>query len=67
MGGHIQAFEIMSGKTYTPQWAKHLNYLRDLLGERVHTTAVIYDGDQNNLATIGCFVNFHQASQLLKG
>lgn len=57
----------MSGKTYTPQWAKHLNYLRDLLGERVQTTTVIYDGDENNLAPIGGFVNFRQAAQLLKG
>ena len=65
--GHIQAFEIKSGKTYSPQWAKHLCYLRDLLGKRVQTTAVIYDGDENNPAAIGGFVNFRQAAQLLKG
>ncbi|MGN0223078.1 MAG: ATP-binding protein [Muribaculaceae bacterium] len=64
--GHIQAFEIKSGKTYTPQYAKHLNYLRDLLGERVQTTAVIYDGGENNFAPFDCFANCRQAAQLLK-
>ena len=63
--GHIQAFEIKSGKTYSPQWTKHLCYLRDLLGERVQTTAVIYDGDENNLAPNCGFVNCRQASGLL--
>ena len=58
-------YEIKSGKTYSPQWAKHLCYLRDLLGERVQTTAVIYDGDENNLDPNGGFVNCRQASRLL--
>lgn len=65
--GHIQAFEIKSGKTYTPQWAKHLSYLRNLLGERVQTTAVIYDGEENNFAPEGGFANCRQAAQLLIG
>lgn len=63
--GHIQAFEIKSGKTYTPQWAKHLSYLCNLLGDRVQTTAVIYDGEENNIAPQGGFVNCRQAAQLL--
>ena len=63
--GHIQAFEIKSGKTYTPQWTKHLSYLCNLLGERVQTTAVIYDGEENNFAPEGGFANCRQAAKLL--
>ena len=63
--GHIQAFEIKSGKTYTPQWSKHLSYLCNLLGERVQTTAVIYDGEENNFAPEGGFANCRQAAKLL--
>lgn len=63
--GNIQAFEIKSGKTYSPQYAKHLVFLRDLLGEQVVTTTVIYDGDENNFARKDSFVNCRDVAKVL--
>lgn len=47
--GHIQAFEIKSGKTYRSDYFDNLHYVQSVLGDRVVSTCVIYDGDQQSI------------------
>lgn len=47
--GYIQAFEIKSGKTYRPDYFDNLHYVQSVLGDRIVSTCVIYDGDQQSI------------------
>jgi len=41
----LDIFEVKSSQTFNKSFVKSLNYLRELLGEKVRDTKVIYDGD----------------------
>lgn len=59
---NIEAYEIKAGKSYDKDYFKHLKYLKELLGEQVTRTAVLYDGDSNNDSTINGLYNFRDFS-----
>lgn len=55
-GMEIKAYEIKSAKTYQTEFFKGLNFLRDLFGTRLVSSAVIYDGqDELHTANNGCY------------
>ena len=58
VSGEIEAYEIKSCKTYSPDLFKNLNYLKNLLKDNITKTMVIYDGDQENFASDNGFCNF---------
>ena len=41
---NLEAYEIKAGKSYQGDYFKHLRFLKELLGDQVSRTAVIYDG-----------------------
>lgn len=43
-GYQLQAYEIKSGQSYHKEYYKGINYLKDLFGERLTRSALIYDG-----------------------
>ena len=45
VGRDFYAYEIKSAGTYHSEFAKGLNYLKALFGERVKAATVVYDGD----------------------
>ncbi|WP_270544319.1 ATP-binding protein [Butyricimonas paravirosa] len=59
---NIEAYEIKAGKSYDKDYFKHLKYLKELLGEQVTRTTVLYDGDSNNDSTINGLYNFRDFS-----
>jgi hypothetical protein len=58
LSGKLEAYEIKSCKTYSPDLFKNLNYLKDLLKDNITKTMVIYDGDQESLVSDNGFCNF---------
>lgn len=60
----IDAFEIKAGKTYNTDYFKNLKYLRSILGDKISTSAVIYDGEQENYQTTDGYCNFRNIHRL---
>ena len=58
---HVEAYEVKSAQTFQPAFFATLDYLRDLLPDRITRTCVIYDGDQQNPQLFNGFVNFREA------
>ena len=56
--GTLQAYEIKAGKTFRQDYFNQLVYLRSLLGDKLLTTQVIYDGNQENPQAIDGIMNF---------
>ncbi len=44
-GEYLDIFEVKSAHTYSSAFSNNLKYLKQLFGEKVKTSAVIYDGD----------------------
>lgn len=44
-GGTLDLFEVKSAKTFNRSFEKNLTYIRELLGDKVRDTAVVYDGE----------------------
>ncbi len=44
-GEKLDIFEVKSSQTYNKAFEKNLNYLQDLLDDKVQSKAVVYDGD----------------------
>lgn len=57
-GLDLEAIEIKAGKSFNSDYFKHLKYLKELLGDQVKRTAVIYDGDSEQDKPIDGFYNF---------
>ena len=57
-----EAYEIKAGKSYNGDYCKHLNFFKELLGDQVKRTAVIYDGETNNRSRINGFFNYRDFS-----
>lgn len=45
LGDSLDALEIKSSATFNPDFMRGMTYLRELMGARVKTTRLIYDGD----------------------
>lgn len=56
--GTIHAYEIKSSQTYRTEYFNNLHYLKDLMPDKVVSTQVIYDGDQENTQTFDGFVRY---------
>ncbi len=44
-GDKLDLFEVKSSKTYNKSFEKNLNYLHELLGDRILSKTVVYDGE----------------------
>lgn len=44
-GEMLDIFEVKSSQTFNRSFVKNLDYLKELLGDKIRNTAVIYDGD----------------------
>ncbi len=44
-GEKLEIFEVKSSQTYNKAFEKNLNYLQELLGDKIQSKAVVYDGD----------------------
>ena len=58
----LEAYEIKSGKSYNGDYYKQLKFFKDLLGDQVKRTAVIYDGETNNRDLINGLYNYRDFS-----
>lgn len=55
-GIQMNAYEIKSGKSYQSEYFKGLNVLRSIFGDRIASSAVIYDGsDELHTPINGCY------------
>lgn len=44
-GEMLDIFEVKSSQTFNKSYVKNLNYLKELLGNKIRNSAVVYDGD----------------------
>lgn len=56
--GSLNAYEVKSAMTYRQDFFKHLTYIRDILGDKIISTKVIYDGEQENNQDFDGIINF---------
>ena len=61
-GLDLEAYEIKAGKSYNRDYCKHLIFFKDLLGDQVKRTAVIYDGETNSRSRIDGLFNYRDFS-----
>ena len=54
----LRAYEIKAGMTFRQDYFTQLIYLKDVLGDKLTTTQVIYDGSQENAQSNNGIVNF---------
>ena len=54
----VEAYEVKAAQTFQTRFFDNLNYLRPLLGDRLQSTMVIYDGQQENPQRENGFLNF---------
>lgn len=59
----IKAFEIKSGMTYRTDYFTQLEYLRSVLGDKVCSTQVIYDGNQTSLSNNNGILNYRDMDE----
>lgn len=56
--GALCAYEIKAGKTFRQDYFTQLAYLRSLLGDKLISTQVLYDGEQENPQSTDGIINF---------
>lgn len=56
--GTLRAYEIKAGKTFRQDYFIQLSYLRYILGDKLQSTQVLYDGDQENPQDVDGILNF---------
>ena len=56
--GTLRAYEIKAGKTFRQDYFTQLAYLRSVLSDKLLSTQVLYDGEQENPQHIDGFLNF---------
>lgn len=61
----IKAYEIKSSRTWNADFFKNLNYLKKVLGNRLSSATVIYDGDQETPHATDATINFRHINRLL--
>lgn len=60
--GNISAYEIKSGKTFRTDYFDGLHYLQKVLGNRLVSTEVLYDGEQESSPQFDAFRNYRHLS-----
>ncbi len=58
------AIEIKSGKTFHKQFLKGLRYIKQLLPERIRSSYLVYDGEQEQIVNEHHFINYQNVSQV---
>lgn len=56
--GTLHAYEIKSGTTYRQDFFSQLVYLRTVMGEKITSSLVLYDGDAENPKEVDGILNF---------
>lgn len=56
--GRLQAYEIKAGMTFRQDYFTQLTYLKEVLGDKLLKTQVIYDGSQENSQSNNGIINF---------
>lgn len=56
--GRLQAYEIKAGMTFRQDYFTQLTYLKEVLGDKLLKTQVIYDGSQENPQPNNGIINF---------
>lgn len=56
--GTLRAYEIKAGKTFRQDYFKQLTYLHSVLNDKLISTQVLYDGEQENPQNLNGFMNF---------
>ncbi|MBO7068035.1 MAG: ATP-binding protein [Bacteroidaceae bacterium] len=54
----VEAYEVKAAQTFQPRFFDNLHYLQPLLNNRLQSTSVIYDGQQENPQQWDGFINF---------
>ena len=54
----VEAYEIKSARTFQHEFFNNLNYVKSVLPDRIVSTGVVYDGNQENHKTDNGFYNF---------
>ena len=56
--GTLNAYEIKSGKTFRTDYFDGLHYLQKVLGDKLVSTAVLYDGSEEQIQQIDSYCNY---------
>ena len=64
--GRINAYEIKSSKTYRPDFFEGMHYLQNLLKERIASTTLLYDGNQDFIQQYDSFCNYRNLQNVIK-
>ena len=56
--GTLNAYEIKSGKTFRTDYFDGLHYLQKVLGDKLTSTTVLYDGNQEQIQQIDSYCNY---------
>lgn len=56
--GTLNAYEIKSGKTFRTDYFDGLHYLQKVLGDKLVSTAVLYDGSEEQIQKIDSYCNY---------
>ncbi|MBN2262249.1 MAG: ATP-binding protein [Prolixibacteraceae bacterium] len=59
-GHYLKLFEIKSAMTFHPEFLKGLNYLRNLIPDRIQESTLIYSGDDDFTVQNHKIVNFNR-------
>ena len=59
--GTLRAFEIKSGKTFRTDYFDGLEYLQKTIGDKLQSTAVLYDGDQELQQQYNAYCRYENA------
>lgn len=65
-GNELIPVEIKSSKTYTRGFIKGLNYFKNLVGDRVERSYLIYAGEQEQVIQDVKLINFRHATEIFK-
>ena len=60
LGNTINLFEIKSSMTFHPNFIKGLNYLRNLIPDRIKKSILIYSGEEDFKVLTNKIVNFRR-------
>lgn len=64
--GRLRAYEIKAGMTFRQDYFTQLSYLKNVLGDKLLLTQVIYDGDQENSQPDNGIINFRSIASASK-
>ncbi|MBR5982880.1 MAG: ATP-binding protein [Bacteroidales bacterium] len=63
-GLQMKAYEVKSAQRYDLSFFKNLKYLKELLGNNLISTQVIYDGEDNDYDSVNGIFNFRNIAKM---